>query len=67
MYDTVYAFRAVPFGWAYSLVICQEILTGIVCRASVCEVIVLICCDDILVLAFRAARVQPAADAIVKL
>ena len=26
--DMVYAFKALPFGWAYSPVICQEVLSG---------------------------------------
>ena len=40
--DTVYAFKALPFGWAYSPVICQEVLTDIVRRARVRDVIVLV-------------------------
>ena len=39
MIDTVYAFKALPFGWAYSLVICQEVLTDIVRRARVRDVV----------------------------
>ena len=65
--DTVYAFKALPFGWAYSPIICQEVLTDIVRRARVRNVVVLIYYDDILVIDFGSFRVKSAADAIVAL
>ena len=65
--DTVYAFKALPFGWAYSLVICQKVLTDIVRRARVRDVVILVYHDDILVIGFGNGHVQLAADAIVTL
>ena len=65
--DTVYAFKVLLFGWAYSLVICQEVLTDIFRRVSVRDVIVLICYDNIQVLGLGAASVQTAANTIVEL
>ena len=63
--DMVYACKALPFGWVYSPVICQEVLTSIVRKGHVRDVIVLIYYDDILVIGFGASRLQPAANAIV--
>ena len=65
--DTVYAFKALPFSWAYSPLICEEVLTDIVRRAPVRDIVVLVYYDDILVIGFGNARVQPPADAIVAL
>ena len=65
--DTVYAFQALPFGWAYSPMICQDVLTDIVRRARMREIVVLIYYDDMLVIGFGSFRVKPAADAIVAL
>ena len=63
--DIVYAFKALPFGWAYSPVICKEVLTAIVRKADVREVIGVIYYDDILIIRFGADHVQPAANTIV--
>ena len=62
----LYSFRALPFGWAYSPIICKECLTQMIPRAHARDVVVLIYYDDILVLGFGSRRVQLAADAIVR-
>ena len=40
--DILYAFKALPFGWAYSPLICREILAKLVGKANVKDVVVLI-------------------------
>ena len=61
--NELYLFKALPFGWVYSP---QEVPTQMVRNANAEDVVLLLYYDDILVLGFGAGRIQPAADAIVR-